>query len=143
VTVLIDTTLWSLALRRRPHHLSTAERRLVDEWADLVSSGRAVLIGPVYQEVLSGIRAEETFEALRARLSAFRYLEIVPGDYVQGARFFNLCRAHGVAGSHVDMLMCATAHRYDVPIFTTDPDFAGYARHVPIRLHEPERPVAP
>ena len=138
MTVLVDTSLWSLALRRRPHQLSPAETRLVDEWADLVSSGRAVLIGPVHQEVLSGIRGEEAFEALRERLSAFRYLEILPGDYVQAAQFFNRCRSQGVTGSHVDMLICATAARYDVPIFTTDPDFSGYARHVPIRLHDPE-----
>jgi hypothetical protein len=35
------------------------------------------------------------------------------------------------------MLICAMAYRYDVPIFTTDPDFLGYAKHLPIRLHEP------
>jgi predicted nucleic acid-binding protein len=136
VTVLVDTTLWSLALRRRAQQLSLAERRLVDEWVDVVSSGRAVLIGPVRQEVLSGIRGEETFEALRRTLSSFRYLEILPDDYTEAARFFNLCRSRGVTGSHVDMLICATAARYEVPIFTTDPDFTGYAQHVPIRLHE-------
>jgi predicted nucleic acid-binding protein len=138
VTVLIDTTIWSLALRRRSHQLSPAEKRLVDAWAELVSSGRAVLIGPVRQEVLSGIRSEETFEALHEKLSFFRYLEILPGDYSQAARFFNLCRSHGVTGSHIDMLICATADRHNVPIFTTDPDFSGYARHLPIRLHDPE-----
>jgi len=137
VTVLVDTTIWSLALRRRAHQLAPAEERLVAEWADLVTSGRALLTGPVQQEVLSGIRSNEVFEALHEKLSAFRYLESLPGDYVQAARFFNLCRSHGVAGSHVDMLICAMAHRYDVPIFTTDPDFSGYAQHLPIRLHEP------
>jgi len=138
VTVLVDTTIWSLALRRRAHQLSPEEKRLVDAWAGLVSSGRAVLTGPVRQEVLSGIRREEVFETLREKLGSFRYLEILPGDYVEAARFFNLCRSHGVTGSHVDMLICATACRHGVPIFTTDPDFAGYAQHVPIRLHDPE-----
>jgi predicted nucleic acid-binding protein len=138
VTVLVDTTIWSLALRRRAHQLSPTEQRLVDVWVDLVSSGRAVLIGPVRQEVLSGIRSERVFEALHEKLSSFRYLEILPSDYVQAARFFNLCRSHGVTGSHIDLLICATAYRYGVPIFTTDPDFPGYARHVPIRLHDPE-----
>jgi hypothetical protein len=138
VTVLVDTTIWSLALRRRAHQLSPAEKRLVDAWADLVSSGRAVLTGPVRQEILSGIRSEEVFETLREKLSSFRYLEVLPGDYVQAARFFNLCRARGVIGSHVDMLICAIAHRYGVPIFTTDPDFSGYGEHVAIRLYDPD-----
>lgn len=138
MTVLVDTTIWSLALRRRAYQLSSAEKRLVENWADLVISGRAALTGPVLQEVLSGIRSEEVFEALHEKLSSFRYLEILPGDHVLAARFFNLCRSHGIAGSHVDMLICVTAHRYDVPIFTTDPDFSGYARHLPIRLYDPE-----
>ncbi len=50
---------------------------------------------------------------------------------------FNLCRSHGINGSHVDMLLCALAHRNGVPIFTTDGDFPDYARHLPIHLHEP------
>ncbi len=137
MSVLVDTTIWSLALRRRAHQLSPVETRLVGEWADLVTSGRAILTGPVHQEVLSGIRSSEVFEALHEKLSSFHYLAAVPDDYVQAARFFNLCRSHGVAGSHVDMLICAIAHRHGVPIFTTDPDFLGYGKHLPIRLHEP------
>ncbi len=77
------------------------------------------------------------FEALQERLSSFRYLEILPGDYDQAARFFNLCRSHGITGSHIDMLICALAYRNGVPIFTTDGDFPDYARHLPIHLHVP------
>lgn len=136
MTVLVDTTIWSLALRRRAHQLSPEETRLVEEWTDLAASGRAGLTGPVRQEVLSGIRSDEAFKALHEKLSFFRYLENLPGDYVRAARFFNLCRAHGIAASHIDMLICAISYRYGVPIFTTDPDFTGYAKHLPIRLHE-------
>ena len=135
MTVLVDTTIWSLALRRRPHQLSPEEVELVETWAELVTSGDAALIGPVLQEVLSGIRHVEVFEALHEKLSSFPYLKILPTDHVQAALFFNICRSRGIAGSHVDMLICASAHRYDVPIFTTDPDFGGYARHLPIRLY--------
>ncbi|MFL6237446.1 MAG: PIN domain-containing protein [Thermoanaerobaculia bacterium] len=138
MNVVIDTTIWSLALRRRAHQLSSDEKRLFEEWADLVNSGRAVLVGPVHQEVLSGIRGEDVFEALHERLKSFRYIRNLPGDYVQAARFFNTCRSHGVAGSHGDMLICAIAYRHEASIFTTDPDFPGYAKHLPIRLHTPQ-----
>ena len=138
MTVLVDTTIWSLALRRRPHKLSPEEKSLVENWAGLVTSGRAALTDPIRQEVLSGIRSEEVFEALHEKLSFFHCLHTFPGDYVQAARFFNLCRSHGVTSSHVDMLICAAAYRYDASIFTTDPDFPGYAKHLPIRLHVPE-----
>lgn len=137
MTVLVDTTVWSLALRRRSDQLSPLERGLVEHWAELVISGRAVLAGPIRQEVLSGIRSPEVFEILREKLSPFRYLEVLPEDYDQAALFFNLCRSKGVAGSHVDMLLCAIAYRYGVPIFSTDGDFPLYAPHLPIRLYKP------
>jgi predicted nucleic acid-binding protein len=138
VTVLVDTTIWSLALRRRSHQLSPEEKSLVENWGGLVTSGRAALTDSIRQEILSGIRSEEVFEALHEKLSFFRCLETLPGDHVLAARFFNVCQSHGITGSHIDMLICATAHRCDTPIFTTDPDFRGYARRLPIRLHVPE-----
>lgn len=137
MTVLVDTTIWSLALRRRPQQLAPEEQALLAAWSDLVASGRCVLTGPIRQEILSGIRSEAAFHALQEQLSNFRYLEIFPADYDEAARFFNICRSHGIAGSHVDMLICATAYRYDVPIFTTDPDFSYYVQHLPLRLYKP------
>jgi predicted nucleic acid-binding protein len=135
--VLVDTTIWSLALRRRPQTLSEDEKRLVLEWKRLVESGEAVLIGPIRQEILSGIREEKTFEAIRESLGDFRYLEIRPKDYDQAARFYNRCRAHGVTGTSIDLLLCAVAHRFGIPLFTTDPDFGHYAPHTGNRLHQP------
>ena len=137
MTVLVDTTVWSLALRRRPQQLSLLENSLVEHWAELVVSGQAVLAGPIRQEILSGIRSAEVFETLREKLTSFRYLEVLPQDYDQAALFFNLCRSNGVTGSHVDMLLCALAYRYEVPIFSTDEDFPLYVFHLPIRLYEP------
>ncbi len=134
--VLVDTTIWSLALRRRPQNLNNRERLLVEEWARLVRSGESVLVGPIRQEILSGIRSERSFTAIQESLGDFRYLEIIPPDYDQAARFFNICRSHGVTGTAIDLLICAVAHRFDVPIFTTDVDFQHYAPHVKIRLHE-------
>ena len=136
MAVLVDTSIWSLVLRRRQRDLNAYECRLVEEWVSLVKTGCAMLIGPIRQEVLSGIRYPEDFAALRRRLSAFGYLEIVPGDYDRAASFFNACRAKGVVGTPIDLLICAVAARSDVAIFSTDSDFQRYARHLPIRLHE-------
>lgn len=138
--VLVDTTIWSLALRRRRRTLNELEQLLVLEWTRLVQSGEAVLIGPIRQEILSGIREEKSFESIRESLGDFRYLEIHPDDYDQAARFFNRCRTHGITGTAIDLLLCAVAHRFETPIFTTDPDFGYYAPHTGIRLHEPAAP---
>jgi predicted nucleic acid-binding protein len=135
--VLVDTSIWSLALRRRAAALAAAEARLVDEWADLVTNGLAGLIGPVRQEILSGVRRPEVFQALRRALADFPNLAIETVDYDRAAEFFNVCRARGVTGGPIDMLISAVAYRHEVPIFTVDVDYSRYARHIPLRLHVP------
>lgn len=135
--VLVDTSVWSLALRRRAAALTAVEVRLVDEWTGLVGEGLAGLIGPIRQEILSGIRRPEVFRALRRDLADFPHLGIDAIDYDRAAEFFNACRARGVTGGPIDMLISAVAYRHAVPIFTIDIDYARYARHIPLRLHVP------
>ena len=131
---LVDACIWSLAFRRTPETLNPQERGYVDPWKELVLNGDAVLIGPIRQEVLSGIRLEADFEGLREVLLAFEEIPIRADDYDTGARFFNRCRSKGLAGTHVDMLICAVAYRANLPILTADSDFSRYAEHLPIRL---------
>ena len=135
--VLVDTTIWSLALRRRD--LKPQESVLVDELSELVRELRAVLIGPVRQEVLSGIPNPEDFDLVRQHLEAFDDLSIVGDDYVEAARMFNTCRKKGVQGSHIDFLICAVSKRHSTPVFTTDKDFMNYSMHVDLSLHSPRK----
>ena len=141
--VLVDTTIWSLALRRRPKDLSEQEQALVVEWTRLVRSGHAVLMGPSRQEILSGLREPTTFDALREILGDFRYLEVLPTDYDEAARLFNRCRSQGIAGTSVDLLICAVALRLEVPVFTTDKDFEHYSRALGVALHSLTPPPEP
>lgn len=131
--VLVDTTIWSLALRRRRR--SPAEQVLVDEFTELVKEFRAVLIGPIRQEVLSGIPDPQQFGTVRDHLAAFDDLPLVTDDYVAAARSYNTCRAKGVQGSHIDFLICSAAARHATPVFTTDQDFVRYAKYLDLRLH--------
>ncbi len=133
--ILIDSPIWSLALRRRPPSLSPSESALVEEWARLVQLDLALLLGPIRQELLSGIRETATFERLRAILRDFDNEPILSVDYEQAAEWSNRCRSAGVATSAVDTLLCGVAARLRVPIFTTDEDFKRYSRHIPFRLH--------
>jgi hypothetical protein len=135
--VLVDTSVWSLALRRRPRDLNSKERLVVQEWMSLVRSGRAILAGPIRQELLSGLRRQQDFDALRERLSAFACIAITPDDYDQAAAFFNTCRGKGMTAAPIDVLLCAVAARLDIPIFTTDADFTRYQSVLPIALHRP------
>lgn len=137
MNVLIDISVWSLALRRKSHDLGSVERTLVAELTELIGEGRARIIGLVRQELLSGIKAPSQFEKLRAALTAFLDEPVDTSDYEAAARSSNDCRAKRVVASVVDILICAVALNRGWPIFTTDPDFRNYARVLPIKLHAP------
>jgi hypothetical protein len=135
VIVLIDTPIWSLALRRNATDLNPHEKQLTAELGELLREGRAQLIGPVRQELLSGVRHEATFQKLRNDLRAFDEPRLDAADYEEAATIHNKCRARGVAGSSIDFLICAIALRRDWRIFTTDQDFTHFGSIVPLKLH--------
>ena len=139
MNVLIDTSVWSLALRRKNESLSTNERFLVAELSELIREGRARMIGLVRQELLSGIKATEQYEKLRLHLRSFPDEVVDTSDYEEAAKAGNRCRAKGVVVSIVDILLCTVANKRLWTIFTTDPDFSNYAKVLPLRIHAPRR----
>jgi len=133
VRVLVDTSIWSLALRRaRPGPAPT-----VEELAELVREGRTVIIGPIRQELLSGLTGNPQFQSLRDHLRAFPDLRLETADFEEAAHLSNRCRVKGIQGSNTDFLMCAVASRRDLSIFTTDSDFRAFRQVVALTLHEP------
>jgi len=139
VNVLVDTSIWSLALRRKTHDLNHAERAAVAELTSLIQEGRARIIGLVRQELLSGIKNSSQYEKLRDVLRSFPDEPVATADYETAAKASNDCRARGVAVSVSDILICAIAIARDWSIFATDPDFKSYARILPLRLHRARR----
>ena len=135
MTVLVDTPIWSIALRRRATDRNGHDERLYQEWLRLIRLGEAAIIGVMRQEVLSGIRDERRYEDLRSALRAVDDLRVTAVDHKAAARCYNRCRAAGITGTVGDMLICAVALRFDLPIFTTDRDFIRYSKNLPIRLH--------
>ena len=85
--VLADTCAWSLALRRRNRAaLSDAERILVASLGEAIKDGRIVLIGPIRQEILSGIKDMAQFEKLKSALEAFPDEPLATAHYEEAAR---------------------------------------------------------
>ena len=130
--VLVDTSVWSLALRRRR---TTAADPVVEELRSLIDEGRVAIVGPIRQELLSGIQTSKTFERLREHLRGFEDEQIETVDFERAAEHFNTCRAKGVQGSNTDFLICAVAERRSLPILTPDADFNRFAALLPITLH--------
>lgn len=133
---LIDTTVWSIALRRRRETLGAGDQRIVTEFVQLVESGEAYLTGAIRQEVLSGVRDPVQFDRLRSQLDGCPCLPTTLADHDDAASFFNRLMKAGIAATHIDLLVCAVAVRHRVSVFTTDADFARYAKHLPITLHK-------
>ncbi len=133
--VLVDTSVWSLALRRSGA-TSKEDQSLIYELNELISDVRVALIGPIRQELLSGITVQAQFETLKEKLRAFEDLPLNQQDYDRAAEFYNTCRKSGIQGSQVDFLICAVAEGRSVPIFTSDKDFYLYAKHLNITLYD-------
>ena len=131
--VLVDTPIWSYALRSR-HSDYQAE---IDELVLLIHDYKALMIGPVRQEILSGYSDMRKFRILQKKLSCFENTPILDVDYELAAEFSNQCRKRGIQGSHTDFLICAVAQRLDAPIFTTDKDFIQYQKVISNKLWPP------
>ncbi len=134
--ILVDTCIWSYALRntKRPDPLSAPH---VAELVELIKETRICIIGPVRQEILSGIKTGDQFNLLRDKLREFPDTEIITGDYETAAQFFNRARSKGVQGSNTDFLLCAISCRLDYPVYTTDGDFKLFSKFIPLKLYSP------
>ncbi len=134
--VLVDTSVWSLALRRpQNRELEVGQQAIVAALADLMRDGRAVMMGAIRQELLCGIKTLAQFDALKSTLTAFDDVTLTLQDYEKAAEAFNTCRSHGVQGSNTDFLICAVSINHQLPIFSIDNDFQLYRQWLPVQLY--------
>lgn len=119
--VLVDSCAWSLVLRRRDKTVLSREEQLIrDALTGAIQDGTVVMIGPIREEVLTGIRDPAQFEQLRTRLAAFRDEPLTTAHFEEAARLFNLCRSRGVECGATDILICAVAVERGWSILTYD-----------------------
>lgn len=127
--VLVDTCIWSQALRHKEPNIEFS-RKL----KDLINDGRVSVIGPIRQELLSGISSTKQFHKLKKFLSSFEDIPLKTEHFEKAAEFSNICRNKGIQGSTIDFLICAVAYLEKLVIFTTDSDFENYRKYLPIEL---------
>jgi len=131
MTVLVDTCVWSLALRRKDNQQNNG---LIEQLNQLIQQRQIVMLGVIRQEILSGIQHNEQFERIRSKLRAFPDHPVTTADFETAAQFYNHCRAKGVQGSNTDFLLCAVAHCHDLTVLTVDRDFEYFAKHIDFKL---------
>jgi hypothetical protein len=129
--VLVDTCVWSHALRHKKPDLEI-EKAL----KEIIMDGRLAIVGPIRQEILSGVATESQFESLKEHLSPFEDVLLQAYHFVKAAEFSNRCMRKGVQGSNTDFLLCSVAYLEKMEIFTSDTDFVNYRKYLPIELFE-------
>jgi predicted nucleic acid-binding protein len=130
--VLIDTPIWSLAFRKKNNNVNN---KTIECLIDLIRSGQIAIIGPIRQEVLSGISDRNKFNEIKNKISIFSDYDIQTNDYEFAAECSNECRRNGIQGSHTDFLICAVAIKNGWEIFTEDTDFFEYEKYIPIKIY--------
>jgi predicted nucleic acid-binding protein len=135
MNVLVDTSVWSLAFGRNIESKNLQNITIINEVKELIKETRAYIIGPIRQEILSGIPDEDQYKTLKEKLRAFDDITINRSEYELAAEYFNICRKKGIQGSHIDFLICAVANLNNFLIFSTDKDFTQYSKIIAIKLH--------
>jgi predicted nucleic acid-binding protein len=134
--VLVDTSILSLAFRRTIK--TDAELLLQAELSSLIKDFRLLIIGPIRQEILTGIKDLEKFELIKTKLANIPDSELKTEHFEQAAKLSNICRSKGIQGSSVDFLICSFAIIENCVVFTNDKDFELYQKYCPIKLYNIE-----
>lgn len=134
MNVIIDTSIWSMALRVQKDTEET--RRMRHELSELINEGRVVLLGVILQEILSGVKTVEDYNTLVEIFNAFDIELSNRKYYEKAAEFFNKCRRKGIQGSHIDFYICAYASVNNCQIFTKDNDFVNYSKIIDLNLYK-------
>jgi predicted nucleic acid-binding protein len=131
VNLLVDTSVWSLALRRdRPPN--TPEVAML---AHALEAGELVVTtGLVLQELLQGFRGPKATKQIRERFSALPLLVPDLEDHVKAADLRNLCRPRGARIGTIDALIAQLCIRHGLTLLTTDRDFEAVAAHTSLTL---------
>lgn len=134
MTFLVDTSVWSLLLRRDADDGSP----YVAVLRDALQTERVATTGLILQELLQGAVRQRTRRAIEERFRALLYLDATRGDHVAAADLGNTLRSAGVQVATVDALIAQLAITHDLNLLTTDRDFEHAARHVPLRVWAPQ-----
>lgn len=130
MTVLVDTSVWSLALRRDSPTNSPAIVGLTTA----LESDLVVTTGLIVQELLQGVLPHRTQTEIRRRFSALPVVQPTRDDHIAAADLRNTCRRSGVQLGTIDALIAQLCIAHDLELLSTDLDFEHAARHCDLRL---------
>jgi predicted nucleic acid-binding protein len=128
---LIDTSVWSEALRRKNKSINSSETILSRL---ILNESEIILIGIILQEILSGITDRKLFNEINTILSDFPYIEATKDDYIYAAELRNTLKIKGITAGSFDFLIASIAIRNNLTLVTIDNDFKHIAKHSSLKL---------
>jgi predicted nucleic acid-binding protein len=138
VTLLVDTSVWSLALRRDGAAAEPEIQVLKDA---LAGSDVVVTTGLVLQELLQGFSGPKASAQIVERFTALPLLQPDREDHVAAAELRNTCRRAGIQIGTIDALLAQLCIRHDLTLLSTDNDFKLAAPHCALRVWTAKNPT--
>jgi predicted nucleic acid-binding protein len=131
LSLFVDTSVWSLALRRDAPFPAPEVHGLVRA----LEAGEAILTtGLVLQELLQGFAGPRDRERIVDRFAALPLLVPDRRDHVDAAELRNKCRRGGVQIGTIDALLAQLCIHHDLTMLTTDRDFRNMVGHCALKL---------
>ena len=131
MSLFVDTSVWSLALRRDGPSSIAQVVALIQA----LENGEPILTtGLILQELLQGFFGPKAHEQILERFAALPLLVPDRQDHVHAAQLRNACRRHGVQVGTIDALLSQLCIRHNLLMLTSDNDFQGIANHCALRL---------
>jgi predicted nucleic acid-binding protein len=131
MTLLVDTSVWSLALRRDAARTELEVQALKDA---LFGEDVVVTTGLVLQELLQGFSGAKSQDQIIQRFQALPLLQPDREDHIAAAGLRNTCRRVGVQLGTIDALLAQLSIRHDLILLTTDKDFAHASKHIALSV---------
>jgi predicted nucleic acid-binding protein len=128
--ILVDTSVWSLALRRDGAQAAPEVQRL----REALAAGEVVTTGLILQELLQGFRGPRARPQIEARFTSLPLLVPDREDHIQAADVRNRCRRAGVQLGTIDALIAQLCIQHGLTLLSTDRDFSHAAKHVPLTV---------
>jgi len=128
---IIDTSVWSLALRKKGPSNHTSVKKLFQ----LLDEGEQIFItGTILQEILQAFKSEATVKKVANHLESVPLIVLDRDDYAKAASVHRRCASKGISVSTTDCQISQAAITNNCLLLSTDRDFEYIARHTPLKL---------
>ena len=136
MNLFVDTSVWSLALRRD----APSDQPEIERLVTALQSGESIYTtGLILQELLQGFSGPKARDQIVDRFSALPLIVPDRQDHIEAALLRNTCRRAGIQVGTIDALLARLCLRHDLELLTTDQDFVRIADRTPLRVWQPPR----